>query len=167
MTSSKVKAVNDVIEGQSRQWRHPRSGPSMTSSKVKAVKRDGPAMHESNSVITLSPSPLATPSVRGLSQQLRTVPAQRHYENIHRSLRGLTKRCMQRTCFAWNARSSATRHFLTSGMRRLRKKKHLLTYLLTYLNRCIVLITVLPPNRKISYGLRERGHCSYKLTAHI
>jgi len=38
---------------------------TLMSAKVKAVKREGQVMPESNSVITLSPSPMATRSFRG------------------------------------------------------------------------------------------------------
>jgi len=45
---------------------------TLMSTKVKAVKREGQVMPESNSVITLSPSPMATRSFRGetATQQL-------------------------------------------------------------------------------------------------
>lgn len=38
---------------------------TLMSTKVKTTKREGQAMPESNSANTLSPSPIATPSVRG------------------------------------------------------------------------------------------------------
>jgi len=42
---------------------------TLMSGKVKVVKREGQVLPDSNSVITLSPSPLATPSIRGQFQQ--------------------------------------------------------------------------------------------------
>jgi len=38
---------------------------TLMSAKVKAVKREGQVMPESNSVMTLTPSPMVTRSVRG------------------------------------------------------------------------------------------------------
>jgi len=38
---------------------------TLMSAKVKAVKREGQVMPESNSIMTLSPSPMATRSFRG------------------------------------------------------------------------------------------------------
>ena len=68
LMSAKVKAVRR--EGQGRVMAKvkvvKREGQGrVMSAKVKAVKREGQVMPESNSVITLSPSPMATRSFRG------------------------------------------------------------------------------------------------------